>query len=52
MGILFDGMEPLREAQEELMTRLDAILVELRHAHLLMEAMVESRAESGTPAPV
>jgi hypothetical protein len=30
MGILFDGMEPLREAQEELMTRLDAILIELR----------------------
>ena len=51
MGILFDA-EPLKEAQDELMTRLDAILVELRHVHVLMEAMVESRTESGTPAPV
>jgi hypothetical protein len=52
MGILFDGLEPLKEAQEELMTRLDAILVELRHVHVLMETMVESRARDGTPAAV
>jgi hypothetical protein len=51
MGILFDA-EPLKEAQQEPMTGLDAILVELRHVHLLMEAMVESRAQDGAPAPV
>jgi hypothetical protein len=51
MGILFDA-DPLKEAQKELTTRLDAILVELRHVHLLMEAMVESRVRDGASAPV
>ncbi|MDQ4005203.1 MAG: hypothetical protein M3135_02745 [Actinomycetota bacterium] len=42
MGIIGDGMfEPLRDASEQLNVRLDAILVELRTIHLLLEEMRE-----------
>ena len=30
MGFLSEGLEPLKQAQEELLLRLDAMLVELR----------------------
>ena len=30
MGFLSEGLEPLREAQEQLLLRLDSMLVELR----------------------
>lgn len=49
MGIIGDGMvESLREAQEQLNVRLDAILVELRTIHLLMEELGRSFADAPT----
>lgn len=39
MGLLMD-LEPLREAQEDLNVRLDAVLMELRHIRVLLEEVI------------
>ncbi|HEX2031895.1 MAG TPA: hypothetical protein VHL78_10915 [Actinomycetota bacterium] len=41
-------LEPLREAQEDLNVRLDAVLVELRHIRVLLEEVIG--ADTGSPA--
>lgn len=41
MGFLSEGLEPLKEAQDELLVRLDAMLVEL---HTVAEVLHEVRS--------
>lgn len=47
MGFLSEGLEPLREAQDELLLRLDAMLVEL---HTMSEVLHEVRSLLATGA--
>lgn len=53
MGIMSYGMiESLRDAQDDLNVRLDAILVELRTIHVLLEEMGRAFGERPADDPI